>query len=470
MTAISVSLRPESALPWPRIAAWATIAGALACAWVLPGLGFDGRLTLSVFVVCIALWTLTNANDAAVALGAVAVLVMSGTIGEERLHQSLSSELVWLLIGAFVIAAVLRENGAAQALALRILSRTGSVRTLFYAVALVVAATAFAIPSTSARAAILLPVFLALVPAVGSPAIVRALGLLFPTVILLSAFGALTGAGAHVVALEAIMAEGGPALSYAQWTLLALPVALVTVLLATGLILRTFLTSGERGSPVARQVAPAPVSEIQARALACAALTVAAWMTQDWHGAGLAVTALGGALLLTVPAVSGVAFKTAVKKVEWELILFLAAAMALGHALIDTGVAGWAAAGPGMLAAQAAGSKVAIALAVTLIALAAHLVITSRTARATVLIPSIAIPFASLGADPAFLILLTVAGTGFCQSFSVSAKPVALFAQTPEAGITPQALLRLSLALFPVVALVLIAAAFFYWPVLGFGG
>jgi di/tricarboxylate transporter len=448
-------------------AAWLAVAAALALAIFAPGLEAAGRLTLCVFIACIALWTLTRANDAAVALGAVTLLAASGSISESRLHETLSSELVWLLIGAFLIAAVLRENGAARWLALRLLSRARSVRVLFLGAALVISATAFAIPSTSARAAILLPVFVALAPSLGTPSQVRALGLLFPTIILLSAFGALTGAGAHLVALDAMAAQGGPALTYAEWTLLALPVALVSVILATLLVMRMFLTIAEREAALETLPRAAPVLAAQARALGVAAMVIAAWMTETVHGLGLAVTALAGALILATQAVSGVAFNAAVKKVEWELILFLGAAIALGHALIDTGVAAWAADGLGTLAAMASGSPLAIGAAVTVIALSAHLVITSRTARATVLIPSVALPFATLGADPAQLILLTVAGTGFCQSFSVSAKPVALFAQAAEAGITPQSLLALSAALFPVMAAVLLAAAFLYWPMVG---
>lgn len=454
-------MRPAMSLGW---AAFLCAAAAIAFA---EGLSPEGRITLWVFAAAMAAWTLTALDDCAVALTAAVSLAALGVLGEDRLYAVLGNELIWLLLGAFMIATVLRENGAAETLALRALARAGSVRRLFHGVALVTAATAFLIPSTSARAAVLLPVFLALAPAVADARIVRALALLFPTAILLSAFGSLTGAGAHLLALDAMEAASGRRVGYLEWMALAAPVALACTLAATELILHLFLDAGDRAKPIAPQGQTRALNRRQAASLAIVALTVVVWMTEAWHGLGPALAALLAALCLSCAPVSGVPFATASKKVEWDLLMFLAATMALGHALADSGAAMWLAAGAAGLASSAEGIPVLIAAFAVLIALAAHLAITSRSVRAAVLIPAVALPLAGLGANPVALILLTVAGTGFCQTLPASAKPIAVFARAGNAAIDNRSLAILSAALFPIVLTILLAAAFVYWPALG---
>jgi solute carrier family 13 (sodium-dependent dicarboxylate transporter), member 2/3/5 len=108
------------------------------------------------------------------------------------------------------------------------------------------------------------------------------------------------------------------------------------------------------------------------------------------------------------------------------------------------------------------------------VALLSHLLITSRTARALVLLPTVALPLAATGLNPALLIFVCVVGSGFCQTLAVSAKPVALFARAelpaeledPRSSMD-SALLRLSLALLPLMALLLWGFALVVWPLQG---
>ncbi len=95
---------------------------------------------------------------------------------------------------------------------------------------------------------------------------------------------------------------------------------------------------------------------------------------------------------------------------------------------------------------------------------AAHLAITSRSARAAVLIPALALPMAGWGHDPALMILVAVMGTGFCQSMMASAKPVAIFGHAEGAGFAQRDLMRLALPLAPAVTALLVGFALLVWP------
>jgi sodium-dependent dicarboxylate transporter 2/3/5 len=120
-------------------------------------------------------------------------------------------------------------------------------------------------------------------------------------------------------------------------------------------------------------------------------------------------------MALTLRPFAPLSMKQAVKSVEWQLILFLAATTLMGQALIETGAASGLLQ-PLLIALprDALAHSGTVAVLVTAIALLSHLLITSRSARATVLIPLLAPPLAALGYDFGAVAVLIVMGTGFC--------------------------------------------------------
>ncbi|MCJ2006760.1 SLC13 family permease [Methylobacterium sp. J-092] len=432
-------------------------------------LSVSGRIALIVFLLTGIGWTLTRLNDTTVALVATLALVLPGIVPQKQMFATFGDPLIWLLVAAFVVAAVLRETGVTTRVSLAVLGTAGSVRQLFYLLTFFIVATALVIPSTSGRAALLLPVFLALSEAVDDRRFRRALALLFPSVILLSAGGSLIGAGAHLVAAGYIANADGQPVSYLRWLELGMPLALLCSLFATEAVLRLFLSGDERralprvpaGASVAFGLREGYVAGI-------VLLTVALWATSTWHGISAPVAAIAAAVALTIPSLSGVSLKTALRAVEWELILFLAATLVLGRSLVSTGAAEWLA--TCLLASvkeDLLHGPMSVAAFVAVVSVLAHLVITSRTARVTVLVPTLVLPIAALGYDPAGLVLLCAMGTGFCQTLPVSAKAVALFGTLDEPTYDAGDLLRLSAVLAPVVTLLLLVFALWIWPVLG---
>ena len=432
-------------------------------------------ITLSVFIASAVAWTLMRWPDTPVALAAALVLVALGVASPAVLYASLGNSLVWLLIGAFLMAAVLQQSGLVERWTLRAVAGAGSASGLLWRLSAVILATAFIVPSTSGRAALLLPVFLALARSVGDRRIVRALALLFPSVILLSACASLLGAGAHLLAVDFMQRVGAPALGYGTWMLWGLPFAVLSCIAATALIERLFLDRDTRQRPLHLPAAPdEPLTPNQKGAAAIAALTLAAWASTGWHGVDASLIAVFGSVAMTCRPLTGVDMKAALKKVEWNLVLFLAATLVMGEALSESGAA--RALADALLLALPPGTltpAVGVSLAAT-VALLSHLLIPSRTARAVVLLPTVALPLAAAGLNPVMLIFLCVLGSGFCQTLIVSAKPLAVFARVdlpdglddPARPIDGQ-LARLSLALLPVMLLLLGLMAFHVWPLLG---
>lgn len=446
--------------------------------WALPAdWSHQARLSLLMFGLAMIAWTLLDADDTAVAIAAALALVVTGGVSVERFHQSLGDSLIWLLLGAFVLAAVVIQCGLAQALTQRALRGPRSLGGVLIRTSVVVAATAWVVPSTSARAALLQPMHASLMRQLPSRRARLALTLLFPTVILLSAAGSLLGAGAHLVALEYMRILGMPTLGFAHWTWLMAPFAIVSCVAAVVLISFMFLSASELRRGVSSQTpesAQPALSGAQLYVLLVAVLAVLGWLSTPMHGLSMSVVALLAALAACFEPLSGISLKRALKQVEWSLLLFLAATLVLGESLVDSGVAQRVALAlqHGLFALGVPNMVLLAALA--LVALLSHLLIVSRTARAVVLLPMLALPLAATGLNPVALILLIVAGSGFCQTFAISAKPVALFARsetTAERVVTrrrfDRALLKLALALLPIMLALLLAFAVWIWPALG---
>lgn len=460
---MSLALRAALAAALVATAAGAVHAG-------LPQLAAPAQAALLVFAAALVGWTVLDLDETPTAIAAALALVAAGALTLDGFYAGLGDDFIWLLVGAFVMAAVLQTSGLAERWGLALVRGARHPRALCYRLTGFIIATAFVVPSTSGRAALLLPVFAALAQALPAPRLVRALALLFPSVILLSACVSMLGAGAHLVALDMMDRLGGPAPDFAHWVLLAGPFGVLSSLLATEAVLRLCLSRAERAAPLSLPAAPGvPLTRAQWGIVGVAALALLAWATGTWHGVPPALVALAGALAATCRPLTGVDLRTALRRVEWNLVLFMAATLAMGEALLASGAAdGLARQLMQALHIDRLAPPAVLAL-MALVALLSHLVVTSRTARATVLIPTVALPLAAAGVDAGLLIFTAALGSGFCQTLTVSAKPVAMFAGSEHPHFGPADLLRLSLVLLPLLWALLLAFALWVWPALGLG-
>ena len=140
----------------------------------------------------------------------------------------------------------------------------------------------------------------------------------------------------------------------------------------------------------------------------------------------------------------------------------------IGDALIASGAAGSIAGWLTNAMPQGAIRQPLVAAGlVACIAMVAHLVIVSRSARAAVLTPTLALSVAGFGHDAVALIMLTVIGTGFSQTLTVSSKSVAIYSSLDRPTYTPKDLLALSLVLQPVFLVILLLTALYWWPQVG---
>ncbi|MHC6177723.1 SLC13 family permease [Glutamicibacter sp. X7] len=457
---------------WP-----ASIIGATALLVLAPGgPGALGGATLGIFALAVWAWVGTRLSDTYVALCACLLLLAVGSLQTTELFLSLADPTIWLLIGAFLVAAGVSASGLANYVGLRMVARARSVRQLFYLLTLALCVTAFAIPATSGRAALALPIFTVLAGIFAAQrCIVVGLSLLIPSVVLLSAVASLIGAGAHLVTNQLLTTAGYAPIDFMSWLILGTPLALLSSIAACELILRLQVPSAQRGrlEPEVRtqllQRATGGMSPAMYRAGGVLVTVVLAWAAGPLIGMDPAIAALGGAALMNFPGLTGAKLSTSVKNTPLNILMFLAFTLALGTALSNTGAANWL---TSLLFAPikllGTGASVMTLALIAALSLAAHLLIQSRSARSAVLIPLV-IPLAiEQGVNPVAAAFLSTAAAGFCHTLTSSAKPVALFSDLPDTPtFTPADLRRFAIWFAPLMFVLLMIFLWIVWPALG---
>jgi solute carrier family 13 (sodium-dependent dicarboxylate transporter), member 2/3/5 len=146
----------------------------------------------------------------------------------------------------------------------------------------------------------------------------------------------------------------------------------------------------------------------------------------------------------------------------------MAATMAMGVALTTSGAAAWITDGlfgPGQTTALPAWLFLSAVIAIST---AAHLVLQSRSARSSVLVPLVIAAASGAGVSPAAAAFASTAAAGFCQTLPSSAKPVSLFHKIDGVTTyTPRDLLRVAVLLAPLSAGLVLLFALMVWPYLG---
>lgn len=443
------------------------------------GLAGSAAITLTVFLTAIYLWTASPLDDSYVALGAALVLVVAGVITQEDFTRTLGTNVIWLLIGAFVIAAAVNATGLMTKFAAWVVIRARSPRQLVHSLTAALLISTFAVPATSGRAALALPVFTALAKMLADRRrLVVCLSLLFPTAILLSAVASLLGAGAHLVTNEILVENGYPDFSFDKWLLLGLPLAIVWSHLAAEAILLMFTDAEERRTAlsVAASAWPdegpespgTPLTAPQRRVLLLLAAVIAGWCTEPLHHIHPAIVALVGALVAVTPRFGLVSWTTALKTVPWSLLIFMAATLAMATAITKSGAGAWLEHAVTSVKRLGGWATFGFVVMVILVSIAAHLVVHSRSARSAMLIPIIVATAPAVNINPAAAAFISTAAAGYCLTMTSSAKPIAMFSGIEGVpGFTSRDLLRMSATLAPVSAVLLGIFALLVWPALG---
>jgi len=468
--------------------------------WLLPGqftvadgstgeLSEAGRATLAM-MAWMAVWWLSEAIAIeATALLPIALFPLLGIAGITAAAAPYASDVVFLFLGGFMLAAALQRWGLDRRIAFAVLARVGSRPAQLLGGLMIATAFLSMWVSNTATAAIMMPIAISLagIDADGEPdadaGLAPALALAVAYAASIGGMATLIGSPPNGIAARFIAQASGEPISFAHWMLIAAPAAALMLLACWWWLARQLPPgAGARAPEAPAAIAEAaaglgPMSRGARATLAVCAATATLWIfrpvlvslelggSRPLAGLSDAGIAIGAALALFVlPADRAGPGKPATRLLDWAsasrlpwgvLVLF-GGGLSLAAAIDANGVAGFVGAQSGGLAGWPPLLVLVVVLAITIFLSE----LTSNTAQAATMIPLLAAMAAGLGLDPALLIVACALGSSCAFMMPVGTPPNAI--AFGSGLVTMQRMWRTGFAL-NLIAIVVLGAAISLW-------
>ena len=346
---------------------------------------------------------------------------------QEIVFGALGFDIIWLMVSAFVLTSAMSATNLGKRIALYLTTKFAKTPTQVLVVFVIVNyILAFFVPSTTARASLIVPIALIILEIYKAVPGKSNFGrLLMLQGVQNNAFATsvvMTATSAQVLAIGFINEQAGGDVGYMEWLLGSLPQAINTTVIAfiVGMCLYKYKDEmtgamGGAAETLKKQLEElGPISVREKKALFIFLLTLFLWATGDyqeaWFGFEISTeqTAVLGMLLCLLPGIGVISWKEA--NIKWDLMIFSAGAYAVGNAVDDSGAASWLI---GNLV-EAIGldrmNPSLVAVILIFITVFSHMIFTSKTVRTTILIPAVITLAQGLGIDPVPLALVCAFG------------------------------------------------------------
>ena len=311
---------------------------------------------LAIFVAAIILWITEAIPNYLTSLLVILGIVLCGVTTDKTAYAQLGHPVMWLNILSFILASMLVKTQVAKRFALWFVLKfgrnSGGIILSFIIINLVLSAF---ISATTAKAAILLPIFMVIAAIYGATGgehrnnFGRNLILQNLFQINLGANAFLTGSGAALLAGSLIAgAMGIGSFSYQDWFKAAFPMSVLLILIAwfVGSKIYFPLKKEERVPQIEggmerlreelNKLGKMKFEEYKAVAIFLCVLIL--WATDKQHGINQTAVAFMGAVVALLPGVGVVKWNDV--DIPWHLLLFSAGAYTLGAGLDATGLPG----------------------------------------------------------------------------------------------------------------------------------
>ena len=310
---------------------------------------------LAIFLGAIILWITEAIPNYLTSLILILALVLTEVLPEVDAYHQLGHKVMWLNILSFVLASALVTTGIAKRFALWFVLKFGkkasSVFISFIVINLVLSAF---ISATTAKAAILLPIFMVVAAVYGGSTgknrnnFGRNIVLQNLLQINMGAGAFVTGSGANLLAASLIGGAIGSDIFFADWMKVALPLSVALMILGwfVGTKIVFKLKPEERVPQIEGgldllkgeldKLGKLSFNEIKSIIIFSSVLIL--WITDSYHGISATAVAFLGTVVVLLPGVGVVKWNDV--QIPWHLLLFSAGAYTLGAGFKATGLPG----------------------------------------------------------------------------------------------------------------------------------
>ncbi|MGI2297240.1 SLC13 family permease [Paenibacillus sp. GXUN7292] len=385
------------------------------------GMSLEAQRAIGIFSGALILWITTPIPIYLTSLAAILLLPLVGAVKSQSVaFGTLGFDVIWLMISAFVLTSAMVKSNLGRRMSLWMVTKFGKtpVMTLLLLV-LINFILAFFVPSTTARATLMVPICLILLEVYkaipGQSNLGKTMMLQGVQADALATSGVMTATAGNIIAVGFINEQAGGDIGYMDWLLASMPTAVITMLITFFIGLKMFNFKNEINFQSATDTLKEELKKLgkfsldEKKAVMIFILTVVLWATGDyqmgWFGFELSTeqTAVLAALLCLLPKIGLLKWKEA--EIKWELLIFAAGAYAVGNALDKSGGAEWIINKVVVALGMESMNHTLVTIVVIFLSMYSHLIFTSKTVRVTILIPAFIALAKSLGMDPVPLAL-----------------------------------------------------------------
>ncbi|MFN8254543.1 MAG: DASS family sodium-coupled anion symporter [Bacteroidales bacterium] len=305
----------------------------------------NNAMMLGIFLAGIILWMTESIPNYLTSLILIVALVLTGVLPEKKAYAELGHPVMWLNIMSFVLASMLVATGVAKRFALWFILKFGkNASTVFLSFIFINVVLSAFISATTAKAAILLPIFMVIAAIYGARGgenrnnFGRNIVLQNLFYINIGASGFLTGSGANLLAGALIGGAISSSVFFADWMLAMFPMMICLMLIGYILAMKVFfpLSPAERLPQIeggmqrlqSEYEKLGKISFSEKKAVIIFLLILGFWATDKYHGISPTAVAFVGAIIALMPRFGVVKWNDV--DIPWHLMLFSAGAYALG--------------------------------------------------------------------------------------------------------------------------------------------
>lgn len=313
-------------------------------------LELPARWTLFIVTLAGCLWATEAIPAFAVALLVIALLVLilgqpgnvlGGGDGDWEIYAAtLGNPLIWLFFGGFVLAAAADKSGLSRVLAREVLRRFGNRPKGLLAGGMLVTFLSSMFISNTAAATMMIAVMMPILGVLPRDDRFRRgllLGIAFAANI--GGMGTVIGSPPNAIAAGALRALHP--VDFFGWMLVAVPPALVTIVLIYLYLLYRYPTSVSQ-IDLSGFVSGTNETDDRERSrrgvVAVFVVTILLWLSQSLHGIPAAVVAF---LPICIFCATGLLTDDDICAIRWDVLLLIAGGLSLGLAVTRTGLAVW---------------------------------------------------------------------------------------------------------------------------------
>ncbi len=308
----------------------------------------EGIMAIGALLFAVVFWVCDVLPVGVTGLLALVICVLSGAATMKTAFGAFGSNVIWFIVAIFALPALLMKTKWPVRLLNRLFALTGDSSEKLVLVFMICAAIVSTVMSDTAAVVLFMGIALVILKAVdaqpGKSRLGKALMIAIPVGAVIGGVVTPAGSSFNVLALGMMEQITGDTISFLNWIIIGLPVAIICIPLCWFSIVKMLKPEkiervGFDNLRKAGEEAGAP-SSFEKRALFMIIILPVLWIVGSFVPIlNTTTVAIIGLAIMFFPGLNLLTWKEYVSQVPWVIILMMGSVMSLGDIVTNTGAA-----------------------------------------------------------------------------------------------------------------------------------